>query len=81
MRKYFLKLQSYFKRKGYQENPVADELFASVEPDINATEYSTFDNFSPSKLPMDVISELKMAQKEVQEFALTLKSIKQKTTV
>ena len=81
MRKYILKLQSYFKRKGYRENPIADEIFASVDADTNATEHSTFDSFSNTKLPMDVIAELKKAKKEVQEFEHTLKSIKQNTTV
>lgn len=81
MRKYILKFLSYFKRKGYQENPLADELFASVEADTNTTEYSTVDSFSKANLPTDVIAELKKAQKEVQEFENTLKSIKQNTTV
>ena len=77
MKKYILKLQSFFKRKGYQESPVADEIFTSVEPDFNSTEHNTF----TGSLPVDVITELKKAQREVQEFELTLKSIKQNTTV
>lgn len=81
MRKYLLKIQSYFKREGYKENPLADEIFASVEADANTTEHSTVDSFSKAKLPLDVIAELKKAQKEVQEFENTLKSIKQNTTV
>lgn len=81
MKKNILKLQSYFKRKGYQENPLADEIFASVEEDSNTTEHCTFDNFSKVKLPMNVIAELKKAHKEVQEFENTLKAITQKTSV
>lgn len=80
MRKLILKIQSYLK-EGYQENPFADEIFASVEADTNATEHNVFDSFSKTKLQMDVIAELKKAQREVQEFEHTLKSIKQNTTV
>ncbi len=77
MRKYYLQLKSYLMREGFKENPLADEIFASVEPDFNSTEHNTF----TGSLPVDVITELKKAQREVQEFELTLKSIKQNTTV
>ena len=86
MKKYFLKLQSYFKRKSYKEDPSADFMFASKEPDfkepdINTTAYSTSDNPSTTNFIADLIAELKKAEKEVQEFEHILKSIKQNTTV
>lgn len=75
------KIASFFKRKGYEEDPTANNIWEAVEPDTTIGSGEAEPGTAALKLPADVMAQLKLAHKEVQDFEQTLKSIKQNTTV
>ena len=81
MRKVIQKIASFFKRKGYEEDPTANNIWEAVEPDTTVGSDATDPDTATVKLPADVVAQLRQAHKEVQDFEQTLKSIKQNTTV
>jgi len=81
MKKLIKKVQLYFIHKAYQESSEADEFFAAEEQYTSDTIDNTQKNINIGEIPNDVITALKKAHKEVQEFEQTLISIKQNAVV
>ena len=81
MRKMIQKIASFFKRKGYEEDPCANKIWEAVEPDATIEGDTAEPGTAAVKLPADVVAQLKQAHKEVQDFEQALKSIKPNITV
>lgn len=81
MRKMIQKIAFFLKRKGYEEDPTANNIWEAVEPNTPVAADVAVPGTTSVKLPTDVVAQLKQAHKEVQDFEQTLKSIKQNITV